>query len=250
METIIGDLKVLCQHCSRDMANKVYYNIDYCRDELNRIIDVLKEQVPNLFSDVKQVPPPSKRSPISSRVYAEEISALYEVSAVADKLLIRLTKEYREEIDTVATLERIFNRFHDIARQLRSRYDARETLDVKDEYDVQDLLHALLRLHFDDIRPEEWPPSYAGSSSRMDFLLKNEQVVVEVKKTSNKLRDKKIGEQLIVDIAKYQEHPDCKSLLCFVYDPEGKIENPKGLENDLGKSSTDVLTVKVFVFPK
>jgi hypothetical protein len=35
---------------------------------------------------------------------------------------------------------------------------------LKDEYDVQDLLYALLRIFFDDVRPEEWTPSFAGKS--------------------------------------------------------------------------------------
>jgi hypothetical protein len=52
-----------------------------------------------------------------------------------------------------------------------------------DEYDVQDIFHALLRLFVDDIREEEWTPSYAGGASRMDFLLPELETVVEIKKT-------------------------------------------------------------------
>ncbi len=48
---------------------------------------------------------------------------------------------------------------------------------------VQDHLHALLRLHFDDVREEEWAPSYGGSRTRMDFLPKRERMVVETKMT-------------------------------------------------------------------
>jgi len=36
--------------------------------------------------------------------------------------------------------------------------------------------------------------------------------------------------ELIIDIAKYRKHPDCKMLYCFVYDPDGNIRNPKGIE--------------------
>ena len=107
-----------------------------------------------------------------------------------------------------------------------------------------------MKLDFDDIRTEERTPSYAGSSSRMDFLLKNEQLVVEVKRTRDNLRDRGVGEQLIIDIAKYKEHPDCETLICFVYDPEGFISNPTGLENDLNKLSSDKLKVSVYVAPK
>ncbi len=73
---------------------------------------------------------------------------------------------------------------------MRCRYENRETLKIEDEYDVQDLLHALLLLYFDDVRAED----YAGKSSRMDFLLKNERVVIEVKKTRLGLADKELGD--------------------------------------------------------
>ena len=48
---------------------------------------------------------------------------------------------------------------------MRSRYNNRQTSDINDEYDVQDLLHSLLTLYFDDIRREESNPSYAGGAS-------------------------------------------------------------------------------------
>lgn len=147
-------------------------------------------------------------------------------------------------------LKKILNGFDKIARQLRDRYDDRNTLEIKDEYDVQDLLHALLRLEFDDIRKEEWTPSYAGSSSRMDFLLKQEQIVLEVKKTSKRLKEKEIGDQLTIDIAHYQKHQNCKTLVCFVYDPERYIRNPKGLGNDLVAQSTPNMLVVVVVTPE
>ncbi|BCL34816.1 hypothetical protein [Nostoc sp. MS1] len=150
--------------------------------------------------------------------------------------------------DCLSIIEQICNRFHRVVKQLRSRHENRETLDVKDEYDVQDLLHSLLLLEFDDVRPEEWTPNRAGSNSRMDFLLKKEQTVIEVKKARNRLGAKEVGEQLIIDIERYRTHPDCKILICFVYDPEGQIANPRGLENDLS-GNKDGLTVKVIISP-
>jgi hypothetical protein len=145
-------------------------------------------------------------------------------------------------------VEQICNRFHRIARQMRSRHSNRETLNVQDEYDVQDLMHSLLMLDFDDIRAEEWTPSYAGSASRMDFLLKQESTVIEVKKSRSTLRAKELGEELLVDTARYECHPDCKTLVCFVYDPEGLIANPAGLSNDLEKQYHK-MNVRVFIKP-
>jgi hypothetical protein len=151
-------------------------------------------------------------------------------------------------LNTDVALHNLFDRFHIVVKQLRSRYKGRATLDIEDEYDVQDLLHALLRLYFDDVRAEEWTPSYAGGSSRMDFLLKKECIVIEVKKTRKELSDKELGKQLIEDKEKYKAHPDCKKLICFAYDPENRIANPKGIENDLNKQ-TENFEVTVIIKP-
>ena len=43
-----------------------------------------------------------------------------------------------------------------MARQLRLRKDYRTTLEVEDDYDLQDLLSALLKLEFDEVGAEEW----------------------------------------------------------------------------------------------
>ena len=125
-------------------------------------------------------------------------------------------------------------------------YNNRATLAINDEYDVQDLFHSLLTLYFDDIRREESNPSYAGVNSRSDFLLNPEQTVIEIKKTRAGLKNKQVGEELTLDIQKYQTHPDCKTLVCFVYDPEGRIHNPRGLESDL-EQATEKIKVKVFI---
>lgn len=162
------------------------------------------------------------------------------------KACLRIEPLLRDtKMDSDHILHNIFERFHLVVKQLRNRYDSRNTLDVDDEYDVQDLLHCLLRLYFNDVRAEEWSPSYAGGASRMDFLLKEEQIVIEVKKTRKNLADKELGRQLIEDKAKYQAHPNCKKLICFTYDPDGRIVNPSGLINDLnsqvGEFKTEVI---------
>ena len=143
----------------------------------------------------------------------------------------------------------ICDRFAIVANTLLQRHDQRPTITITDEYDVQDLLGALLKLHFTDVRPEEWTPSYAGNASRIDFILKPEQIAIEAKMTRKNLDQKDLTNQLAVDILRYQAHPDCKTLVCFVYDPAGKCNNPTALENDLTKDH-GALNVVVIVRPK
>lgn len=64
----------------------------------------------------------------------------------------------------------ILNRFPTFVRQLKRRYNGRAPLEVNDEYDVQDLIYALLTLHFNDIRAEEYTPALRARPQDRTFF--------------------------------------------------------------------------------
>src|SRR5262249_20623618 len=108
------------------------------------------------------------------------------------KLLLALRAEQvrrnplRVNADTQSALVRslqVADSFHRVALRLRTRRGQRPPVTIADEYDVQYVLGGLLASSFDDVRPEEWTPSYAGGASRVDFLLKNEAIAIETKMT-------------------------------------------------------------------
>lgn len=146
-------------------------------------------------------------------------------------------------------VKRLCQRFHAVARQLRLRGEYRSTLAVEDEFDVQDLLYALLRLQFDDIGMDEWTPSYAEGSSRTTFLLDQNRLAIVVKKTRPGLSTKDLADQFRADADRYRSKHGCSTLLCFVYDPEGRIGNPRGLESDHSTTSAH-FTLDILVAPK
>jgi hypothetical protein len=159
---------------------------------------------------------------------------------------LAMQKVGAKDPDVLITLA---ERIHNVVCRLRGRRESRSTLDVQDEYDLQDLFHALLTIHFEDIRKEEWSPTHAGGASRMDFLLPEIETVVELKKSRSSMSAKELGEQLIIDIARYKKHPMCRTLFCVVYDPEGRIANPRGVESDLN-SETGEVAVRVMIVPQ
>lgn len=140
--------------------------------------------------------------------------------------------------DSDSFLDHVFVNFSQFVRQLSIRHNERASIEVKDEYDVQDLLHAILLLYFDDVRTEECTSSFAGGCNRMDFLLKEQKTAIEVKMTRKRLWDTELGDQLLIDIPKYQQHENVNKLYCFVYDPERRVTNPIALVKDLEKQST------------
>jgi hypothetical protein len=134
---------------------------------------------------------------------------------------------------TVGTLQTICRQFDLFVRKLGERYANRRAFKVNDEYDVQDLMHGLLLLHFDVVIPEDAVPARAGNKSRLDFLLKKEGVVVETKMTRKSYRQSEVHDDLVADRDRYSSHPDCEVLVCFVYDPARKFHNAPAFELDL-----------------
>lgn len=154
---------------------------------------------------------------------------------LGDAELPSMAAELRDRLQTVGT---VLANFHSFVLQMNRSRSGRASVDVRNEFDVQDILYALLRLHFSDIRDEEFVRSHAGANSRMDFLLFDDEIGIEVKMARETLKDGKLGDELIVDINHYAQHEGCKYLICFVYDPLHLVKNPaalkKGIERDVG----------------
>jgi hypothetical protein len=153
----------------------------------------------------------------------------------------------KNDIDYI--LESICMNFNKFEINIKRRHSNRTSISIDDEYDVQDSLYAILRLFVSDIRPEDYVPSYAGANSRVDYLLPEHRIVIETKMTNSNLKDKQVGEQLIIDINRYKQLEGYNKLVCFVYDKESYIHNPAGLKSDLEKLSEENFKVIVYISP-
>ncbi len=162
--------------------------------------------------------------------------------------LTEVLQDHLEGEKPTDTVLRIMRHFHTVARQLQRRKRQRSPFLINDEYDVQDLLAALLKSVFDDVRGEEEMPSYGATRSIIDFLLPREGIAVETKMTRESMTMRDLREQLSADIDSYRKHPDASSLICFVYDPQGYLENPVALEWDLSGARNEMM-VHVVVNP-
>jgi hypothetical protein len=205
-------------------------------EDRERIVRVLEENGFRYYRGGRVLPigtPPEPAYPIASSSPTMKALPTPRRPADVDELLLVLLKNLRRAM-----------------HPLTNRRRGAVPLTFATEYDVQDLLHALLRPWVADIRPEEFTPSYAGTSTRMDFLLPSHRTVIEMKFVRDAEHAKRIGNELIEDIEHYRKHPDCGTLWCVVYDPEHLIRNPEGLKNDLegSRSSKDgTVEVKVLI---
>lgn len=188
----------------------------------------------------------------SSSQNSDTIANLGSRLAEAQKNINDILSEFHPTInlnDAEKIIENLFQKFHLVVKELCERYDDRSPFKMNDEYDVQDLLEGLLRLHFEDIRREVPTDIFAGSSTRIDFLIDAEQIGIEAKRSRKGLDAKELGDELIKDIAHYKAHPKCRHLYFFVYDPEESIINPRGIEKDLSTKYGNMI-VSVLIVPR
>lgn len=109
---------------------------------------------------------------------------------------------------------------------------------IEDEYDVQDILYVILKSIFPNLRDEDPIPKVGGKSTKIDLILREEKILIEVKmmkvKDSNETH---FIEQLKVDFESYHECKWLRKLFCFVYDPYKKTRDISNF-NDLNGERT------------
>jgi REase_DpnII-MboI len=145
----------------------------------------------------------------------------------------------------LSILRRVPEAFRPLVRERRRGHTS---LELVDEYDLQDAAETALRLIYDDVRPEERTPSYAGSSTTQDFLLRDVHTMVEIKVTRAGRRNVQVRDEITVDTESYRRHPDVRRMVFAVYDIGSTITNPRGFERDLSRR-VDGMRRDVLVVP-
>lgn len=132
-----------------------------------------------------------------------------------------------------ADLQSIVDRFAHAALILQERSHKKPGFKIKDEYDVQDLMHFLYKPLFPDVVTEEYTLKRAGKTKRLDLVFKGLDTVIETKMVRSKAHAEKISDELDIDIRGYAAHPHCRRLICYVYDPKKFVKDENSIEDDL-----------------
>jgi hypothetical protein len=149
-------------------------------------------------------------------------------------------------LDSITLVVELGQRLLDVGDELGRRYGGRAAIELNDEYDYQDVLRALLRLFFGDVRAEDYVPESAGARSRIDFVLREVGLGIELKVMRESLTTAQLGAELLIDSARYQSYGGIRHLVCLVYDHDRLLRNPAGLERDLSRETGGLqVTVKI-----
>lgn len=136
-------------------------------------------------------------------------------------------------------LRDIFYNFPNAVQKIiKNRRKGHPEFEIKDEYDVQDILYVIIKSIFPNMRDEDPIPKVGSKSTKIDLILREEKILIEVKMIketdSNETR---FIEQLKVDFESYHKCVWLEKLFCFVYDPFKKTRDISNF-NDLNGKRT------------
>ena len=148
-----------------------------------------------------------------------------------DFKLRRRSVDY-SDAEALKIVEFVCEHFDAVADQIK---ESKSSFKIRKERDVQDLLLSILKLFFDDVRREDGVPSTGSSSSRLDCLLFDNNMVIETKTTLTRSGTRKsitniLEQEINDDLIKYNSHQNCYYLFFFIHDPEKKVLNPAGVK--------------------
>jgi len=137
-------------------------------------------------------------------------------------LKIRYINKDAEEL-----IRDILNNFSNAVQKIiKERRKDHLCFEIKDEYDVQDILYVILKSVFSNLKEEDPIPKVGGKSSKIDLILREEEILIEVKMIRQSAKDEfEFIKQLKIDFESYHECIWLKKLFCFVYDPFKKIKD-------------------------
>lgn len=162
----------------------------------------------------------------------EEIDALLksaiginELVLIEDFLKINNRIGY-QNLTALEMVSQVIKNFPEGIKKIKSRRKGKNNFEFKDEYDVQDVLYVMLKPLFPTLKEEDPIPKVGVSSTRIDLMLREKGILIEVKMIKeNDTDEAKFIKQLKEDIQSYHICQWMKNLICFVYDPFDKTKD-------------------------
>jgi hypothetical protein len=140
----------------------------------------------------------------------------------------------------VALVEQICRRLPYTARILAQRSrKGKGGYSIVDEYDVQDLLHGILRAFIKYSVQEDPLPKVAGAkSSRADISIEEMGVLVEVKFVRGPDDQKRLFDEFSQDLILYAKWPYLRNLIFLIYNSDD-LRDPEAFEKLTGPKQVD-----------
>jgi hypothetical protein len=139
---------------------------------------------------------------------------------------------------SVALLIQLCERLPQAARFLSSRREGKQPYKIVDEYDVQDLLHAVIRAYFKYSIDEEPIGKVGGArSARADLAIPDLNTIIEVKYVRGPKDQQRIVEEFAQDLLLYTAWAPLQTFIYLVYN-SADLRDPEAIARLQGDGNT------------
>lgn len=187
------------------------------------------------------------------QLITEHLAMNENAEAASIILYHRLEKKFArfryKNLNSIEVIKKIFNNFQDSIKHLTSnRRKGHPIFEIKDEYDIQDLSYLALRSIFDKLQFENPHFKSGGTNSKVDLMLVDEGIDIELKMIKQTDADEKTFiRQIKIDINDYATWRGLKDLIVFVYDPFNKTTNKNNFYELAGPKSINGVSFNVHI---
>jgi hypothetical protein len=144
----------------------------------------------------------------------------------------------------VGLVLQLCQRLPSAARILGKRQHGKPTYEITDEYDVQDLLHAVLRAYLKYSVHEEPLAKVGGSrSGRADVAIEELGAIIEVKFVRGPSDQQRVVDEYSNDLLLYTKWPHLKHFIYVIYN-SNDLRDPEALDKLAGTQSVNGATFK------
>ncbi|WP_425629622.1 hypothetical protein [Cellulophaga lytica] len=209
---------------------------DLLIQNLNLDLDDPFSVLANKLFEVNEVSESDINNALTSIISSDlDIYTLLLLEEIESQLLqVKFISKTSEEV-----LRDIFYNFPNAVQKIiKNRRKGHPEFAIKDEYDVQDILYVIIKSIFPNMRDEDPIPKVGGKSTKIDLILREEKILIEVKMIKETdSNETHFIEQLKVDFESYHKCVWLEKLFCFVYDPYKKTRDISNF-NDLNGKRT------------
>jgi len=115
----------------------------------------------------------------------------------------------------------MFNNLKDAVLEFERRTNTK----FKNELELQNFIYSMLRTLFESTEFEDPTEKICGASNRLDFVLKDHKIIIEVKYVRDRNHAKKISKELSEDYPRYKLSKYGEKIINYIYDPNNYIAN-------------------------
>lgn len=142
----------------------------------------------------------------------------------------------------VGLILRLCERLPAAARILANRRKGKKPFTIKDEYDVQDLLHSILRAYLKySVQEEPLAKIGAAQSGRADIAIEELRTIIEVKFARGPSDQQKFVTEYSNDLLLYTKWPHLENFVYMIYNSQD-LKDPEALDKLAGKQTVNGVT--------